>query len=91
MNDFQIYNKKYSKLSLHKNEPPKAKMKNKPQGLKSILITNSNGLEISSLYGNYNHYSKKNIIEDNYNFRHITYNNSNNKNLSNFFLNKLFF
>ena len=59
MNDFQIYNKKYSKLYLHKNVPSKLKMKNIPQGLKSILITNSNGLEISSLYGNYFHNSKK--------------------------------
>ena len=82
MNDFQIYNKKYSKLSLHKNDPSKVKMKNIPQGLKNILITNSNGLEISSLYGNYYHNSKKNIMEDNYNYRQITYNNSNNKNLS---------
>ena len=82
MNDFQIYNKKYSKLSLHKNDNSKLKMKNIPHGLKNIIITNSNGLEISSQYGNYYHNSKKNIIDDNYNFRHITYNNSNNKNLS---------
>jgi hypothetical protein len=57
-------------------------MKGVPHGLKNIIITNSNGLEISSQYGNYYHNSKKNIIDDNYNFRHITYNNSNNKNLS---------
>ena len=80
MNDFQIYNKKHSKLSLYKNDYQKSKMKNLPQGLKNIFITNPNGLEISSQYGNYQ-YSKKNILDENYNFKHITYNNSNNKNL----------
>ena len=84
MNDFQIYNKKFSKLSLQKNNNPKLKTKNMPQGLKSILITNSNGLEISSQYANFYRNSKKNMMEDNYNVKHITYNNSNNntKNLS---------
>ena len=84
MNDFQIYNRKYSKLSLQKNNNPKLKTKNMPQGLKSILITNSNGLEISSQYANFYRNSKKNMMEDNYNVKHITYNNSNNntKNLS---------
>ena len=52
MNDFQIYPKKYSKLSLHKND--NTKLKKKMQlGLKNIFITSSNGLEISSQYGNY--------------------------------------
>ena len=81
MNDFQIYTKKYSKLSLYKNDLQKAKMKHLPQGLKNIIITNSNGLDISSQYGNYQN-SKKNMLEDNFNYKHITYNNSNNKNLS---------
>ena len=64
MNDFQIYNRKYSKLSLQKNNNPKLKTKNMPQGLKSILITNSNGLEISSQYANFYRNSKKNMMED---------------------------
>ena len=81
MNDFQIYTKKYSKLSLYKNDLQKAKMKHLPQGLKNIIITNSNGLDISSQFGNYQN-SKKNMLEDNFNYKHITYNNSNNKNLS---------
>ena len=81
MNEFQIHNKKYSKVSLHKNDYQKYKMKSLPQGLKNIFIANPNGLEISSQFGNY-HYSKKNMFDENYNFRHITYNNSNNKNLS---------
>ena len=82
MNDFQIYYKKYSKLSLQKNNNQKIKAKNIPQGLKGIFITNSNGLEISSQYGNFHRNSKKNMLEDNYNIKHITYNNSNNKNFS---------
>jgi hypothetical protein len=81
MNDIQIYPKKYSKLSLHKNDNTKLK-KNMQLGLKNMFITNSNGLEISSQYGNYYQNSKKNILEENYNFRHITNNNSNNKNFS---------
>ncbi len=59
MNDFQIYNKPYSKLSLNKNGFSKVKSKNFPQDLKNILITNTNCLEISSLYGNFYHNSKK--------------------------------
>ena len=82
MNDFQIYNKIYSKLSLHKNGNSKAKSKNFPTGLKSIYITNSNGLEISSQYGEFSKNSKKNMLEENYKIKHITYNNSHNKNLS---------
>ena len=50
MNDFQIQNKKRSKLSLYRNNKSNNKPKNMPQGLKSILITNSNGLEISSQF-----------------------------------------
>ena len=83
MNNFQIYNQKYSKLSLNKNGNLKLKSKNLPPGFKNIFITNSNGLEISSQIGNFYHYSKKNILEENNNIRHITHNNSsNNKNLS---------
>ena len=61
MNDFQIYNKKYSKLSLHKNDNAKVKMKNIPPGLKNIFFTNWNGLEISSQIGNY--YDKLNLLD----------------------------
>ena len=83
MNNFQIYNQKYSKLSLNKNGNLKLKSKNLPPGFKNIFITNSNGMEISSQIGNFYHYSKKNILEENNNIRHITHNNSsNNKNLS---------
>ena len=82
MNNFQIYNQKYAKISLHKNGNMKLKSKNFPPGLKNIFITNSNGLEISSQIGNFYHYSKKNILDENNNIRHITHNNSNNKNLS---------
>ena len=82
MKDFQIYPKKNMKLSLHKYENPNVKMKYLPTGLKSIFITNGNGLEISSQYGNYYNSSKKNMLSDNIN-NHITYNNIiNNKNLS---------
>lgn len=80
MNDFQNYNKKYSKLSLHKIDNTKVKTKNTQQGLKNM--TNSNGLEISTLYGNIYQNSKKNIVEENSNYKHITNNNSTNKNLS---------
>ena len=59
MNDFQLHNKIYSKLSLHKNGIAKLKSKNFPPGLKSIYITNSNGLEISSQYGDFSKNSKK--------------------------------
>ena len=83
MNDFQIYNKPYSKLSLNKNGFSKVKSKNFPQDLKNILITNTNCLEISSLYGNFYHNSKKNTLDENYNINHINYNNiNNNKNIS---------
>ena len=43
MNDFQVLSKKRSKLSLYRNFKSNTKPKNMPQGLKSILITNSNG------------------------------------------------
>ena len=82
MNDFQLHNKIYSKLSLHKNGIAKLKSKNFPPGLKSIYITNSNGLEISSQYGDFSKNSKKNMLEENYKIKQITYNNSHNKNLS---------
>ena len=84
MNDVQTVNKKSSKLSLYRNYKSNTKPKNMPQGLKSILITNSNGLEISSQFGNFLHFSKKNMLDDNFNFKRITtnYNKNNNKNTS---------
>ena len=84
MNDFQIYSKPYSKFSLNKNGNSKVKSINFPQGIKSIFITNPNGLDISSNYGNIYHNSKKNIIYENYDINHISYINSNdnNKNIS---------
>ena len=80
MYDFQIHTKKYSKLSLHKKDNQKAKNKNLPQRLKNIFFTNSNGLEISSQFGNYQNfqYLKKNILDENSKSKHITYNNNNN-------------
>ena len=80
MYDFQIHTKKYSKLSLHKKDNQKTKNKNLPQRLKNIFFTNSNGLEISSQYGNYQNfqYLKKNILDENSKSKHITYNNNNN-------------
>jgi len=74
--------KKNSKLSLHKNGNMKVKSNNFPPGLISKYIKNLNNLEISSQYANFNHNSRKNIPEDNPYIRHITHNNSNNKNLS---------
>ena len=74
MNDFQILSKKRSKLSLYRNFKSNTKPKNMPQGLKSILITNSNGLEISSQFGNFLHFSKKNMLDENYSFKRITTN-----------------
>ena len=74
MNDFKILNKNYSKLSLYRNYKSNTKPKNMPQGLKSILITNSNGLEISSQLGNFLHFSKKNMLDENYSFKRITTN-----------------
>ena len=84
MNDFQNLSKKHSKLSLYRNYKSNAKPKNMPQGLKSILITNSNGLEISSQFGNFLHFSKKNMLDENFSFKRITtnYNKNNNKNTS---------
>ena len=80
MYDFQIHTKKYSKLSLHKKDNQKTKNKNLPQRLKNIFFTNSNGLEISSQFGNYQNfqYLKKNILDENSKSKHITYNNNNN-------------
>ena len=74
MNDFQILNKNHSKLSLYRNYKSNTKPKNMPQGLKSILITNSNGLEISSQLGNFLRFSKKNMLDENYSFKRITTN-----------------
>ena len=74
MNDFQVLSKKRSKLSLYRNFKSNTKPKNMPQGLKSILITNSNGLEISSQFGNFLHFSKKNMLDENYSFKRITTN-----------------
>ena len=74
MNDFQILSKNHSKLSLYRNYKSNTKPKNMPQGLKSILITNSNGLEISSQFGNFLHFSKKNMLDDNFSFKRITTN-----------------
>ena len=74
MNDFQILSKNHSKLSLYRNYKSNTKPKNMPQGLKSILITNSNGLEISSQLGNFLHFSKKNMLDENYSFKRITTN-----------------
>ena len=84
MNDFQNLNKKRSKLSLYRNYKSNTKPKNMPQGLKSILITNSNGLEISSQFGNFLQFSKKNMLDENFSFKRITtnYNKNNNKNTS---------
>ena len=85
MNDFHIFNKAYSKLSLYKNGNAKVKTNNFSNGIKNMLITNSNGLDISSQYGNFVNNSKKNILNENFNFNHINYNNINNnhnKNLS---------
>ena len=84
MNEFQNLSKKHSKVSLYRNYKSNAKPKNMPQGLKSILITNSNGLEISSQFGNFLHFSKKNMLDDNFSFKRITtnYNKNNNKNTS---------
>ena len=82
MNDFQIQNKKRSKLSLYRNNKSNNKPKNMPQGLKSILITNSNGLEISSQFGNFLHFSKKNMLDENFSFKRITTNYNKNKNTS---------
>ena len=80
MYDFQIHTKKYSKLSLHKKDNQKTKNKNLPQRLKNIFFTNSNGLEISSQYGNYQNfqYLKKNILDENSKSKQITYSNNNN-------------
>ena len=74
MNDFQVLSKKRSKLSLYRNFKSNTKPKNMPQGLKSILITNSNGLEISSQFENFLHFSKKNMLDENYSFKRITTN-----------------
>ena len=82
MNDFQIQNKKRSKLSLYRNNKSNNKPKNMPQGLKSILITNSNGLEISSQFGNFLHFSKKNMLDENFSFKRLTTNYNKNKNTS---------
>ncbi len=62
MNEFQNLSKKHSKVSLYRNYKSNTKQKNMPQGLKSILITNSNGLEISSQFGNFLHFSKKKYV-----------------------------
>ena len=80
MNGFQIYTKPYSKFSLNKNGNTKVKSINFPQGIKSIFITNPNGLEISSNYGNFYHNSKKNMLDENYDINHFSYINSNNNN-----------
>ena len=82
MNDFQILNKKHPKLSLYRNYKSNNKPKNMPQGLKSILITNSNGLEISSQFGNFLHFSKKNMLDENFSFKRLTTNYNKNKNTS---------
>ena len=84
MNDFQILNKNSNKLSLYRNFKSNTKPKNMPQGLKSILITNSNGLDISSHLGNFLHFSKKNMLDENFSFKRITtnYNKYYNKNTS---------
>ena len=74
MNDLQSLDKKREKLSLYRNFKSNKKPKNMPQGLKSILITNSNGLEISSHLGNFLHFSKKNMLDENYSFKRITTN-----------------
>ena len=81
MNDFHIYNKAYSKLSLYKNGNNKLKTKNFTNGIKNVFIANSNALDISSQYGNFVNNSKKNIFNENFNFNHKNYNNiSNNHN-----------
>jgi len=59
MNDLQSLDKKRTNLSLYRNFKSNTKPKNMPQGLKSILITNFNGLEISSHLGNFLHFTKK--------------------------------
>ena len=81
MNDFHIYDNKYSKLSLYKNNNKK-KMRNLPPSLKNIFYINQNALEISSQYSNYQN-SQNKKFDENSKYKHITYNNSNNnKNLS---------
>ena len=67
MNDFHIFNKAYSKLSLYKNGNAKVKTNNFSNGIKNMFITNSNGLDISSQYGNFVNNSKKNILNENFN------------------------
>jgi len=79
MNDFQIYAKKYSKLSLHKNLNKK-KMRNLPTSLNNIFYNKQNGLEISSQYSKYQNF-KNRKLDENFKNKHNTYN-SNNKNLS---------
>ena len=81
MNDFQIYNKKYSKLSLHKNDRKNIKMKNIPPMLKEIFNSNSNSIENHSHYGNYNQNSKKYFIDENMNIKNSK-SNINSQNLS---------
>ena len=81
MNDFQIYNKPFSKITLQKSIYSKVKSNNFQKGFKNIIIPNSNYSEKSSQYGNYYYNSKKNILDENNNNNHITYNSYNNKNL----------
>jgi len=85
MKEHQLLAKKPSKLSLYRNYKSNTKPKNMPPGLKSILITNSNGLDISSQLGSFLHFSKKNMLEENNSIKQITTNynkNSLNKNMS---------
>ena len=81
MNDFQIFNKKYSKLSLHKNDNKKVQMKNIPPIFKDIFHTNSNNFENHSLFGKYNQNTKKNSLDENFNVKNSR-SNINSKNLS---------